>query len=56
MYRAKAYELPEANRTARGQHVANLLAFQPDEKIQSIIHIKSYEDAPYWCWPPATAC
>ncbi|MBU4615825.1 DNA gyrase subunit A [Rhodococcus sp. GG48] len=47
VYRAKAYELPEANRTARGQHVANLLAFQPDEKIQSIIHIKSYEDAPY---------
>jgi len=47
VYRAKAYELPEANRTARGQHVANLLAFQPDEKIQGIIHIKSYEDAPY---------
>lgn len=47
VYRAKAYELPEANRTARGQHVANLLAFQPDEKIQSIIHIESYEDAPY---------
>ena len=33
VYRAKAYELPEANRTARGQHVANLLAFQPDERI-----------------------
>ncbi|WP_137722871.1 DNA gyrase subunit A [Prescottella subtropica] len=47
VYRAKAYELPEANRAARGQHVANLLAFQPEEKIQSIIHIKSYEDAPY---------
>lgn len=47
VYRAKAYELPEANRAARGQHVANLLAFQPDEKIQGIIHIKSYEDAPY---------
>ncbi len=46
VYRAKAYELPEANRTARGQHVANLLAFQPDEKIQSIIQSKSYEDAP----------
>ncbi len=29
VYRAKAYELPEASRTARGQHVANLLAFQP---------------------------
>lgn len=47
VYRAKAYELPEANRTARGQHVANLLAFQPDEKIAQIIRIKSYEDAPY---------
>ncbi|MFJ9364287.1 DNA gyrase subunit A [Nocardia sp. NPDC101769] len=47
VYRAKAYELPEANRTARGQHVANLLAFQPDEKIAQVIQIKSYEDAPY---------
>ncbi|AXK87110.1 DNA gyrase subunit A [Nocardia farcinica] len=47
VYRAKAYELPEANRTARGQHVANLLAFQPDEKIAQIIQIKTYEDAPY---------
>ncbi|WP_068276154.1 DNA gyrase subunit A [Aldersonia kunmingensis] len=47
VYRAKAYELPEANRTARGQHVANLLAFQPDERIQGVIKLKSYEDAPY---------
>ncbi|QLY31068.1 DNA gyrase subunit A [Nocardia huaxiensis] len=47
VYRAKAYELPEANRTARGQHVANLLAFQPDEKIAQVIQIKSYEDSPY---------
>jgi len=47
VYRAKAYELPESNRTARGQHVANLLAFQPDEKIAQIIRIKSYEDASY---------
>ncbi|RDI61555.1 DNA gyrase subunit A [Nocardia pseudobrasiliensis] len=47
VYRAKAYELPEASRTARGQHVANLLAFQPDEKIAQVIQIKSYEDAPY---------
>ena len=37
VYRAKAYELPEANRTARGQHVANILAFQPDEKIAQVI-------------------
>ncbi len=47
VYRAKAYELPEASRTARGQHVANLLAFQPDERIQGVIRIKTYEDAPY---------
>ncbi|MEO8815493.1 MAG: DNA gyrase subunit A [Mycobacterium sp.] len=47
VYRAKAYELPEALRTARGQHVANLLAFQPGERIAQVIQIKSYEDAPY---------
>ncbi|MFC9994460.1 DNA gyrase subunit A [Nocardia sp. NPDC127526] len=47
VYRAKAYELPEANRTARGQHVANLLAFQPDEKIAQVIQLKTYEDQPY---------
>jgi DNA gyrase subunit A len=47
VYRAKAYELPEANRNARGQHVANLLAFQPDEHIAQIIEIKDYEVAPY---------
>jgi DNA gyrase subunit A len=47
VYRAKAYELPEANRNARGQHVANLLAFQPDERIANVIAIKNYEVAPY---------
>ncbi|MDL9936625.1 DNA gyrase subunit A [Gordonia sp. ABSL1-1] len=47
VYRAKAYELPEANRTARGQHVANLLAFQPEERIAQVIQLKSYQDAPY---------
>jgi DNA gyrase subunit A len=47
VYRAKAYELPEANRTARGQHVANLLAFQPDEKIAQVMQIKDYGVAPY---------
>ncbi|MBS4728106.1 intein-containing DNA gyrase subunit A [Mycobacterium sp. SM1] len=47
VYRAKAYELPEASRTARGQHVANLLAFQPDERIAQVIQIHSYADAPY---------
>ncbi|WP_435157540.1 DNA gyrase subunit A [Amycolatopsis sacchari] len=47
VYRAKAYELPEANRAARGQHVANLLAFQPDEEIAQVIEIPNYEVAPY---------
>jgi DNA gyrase subunit A len=47
VYRAKAYELPEANRNARGQHVANLLAFQPDEQIAQVMQIKDYTAAPY---------
>ncbi|HMT49164.1 MAG TPA: DNA gyrase subunit A, partial [Dietzia sp.] len=47
VYRVKAYELPEASRTARGQHVANLLAFQPEERIAGVIRIKGYQDAPY---------
>jgi DNA gyrase subunit A len=47
VYRAKAYELPEASRTARGQHVANLLAFQPDERIAEVIEIANYQVSPY---------
>ncbi|MBD0737307.1 DNA gyrase subunit A [Streptomyces sp. CBMA29] len=47
VYRAKAYELPDAGRDARGQHVANLLAFQPDERIAQILAIKDYNAAPY---------
>ncbi|RKR89265.1 DNA gyrase subunit A [Micromonospora pisi] len=47
VYRAKAYELPEASRTAKGQHVANLLAFQPDEQIAQVIQIPDYQVAPY---------
>ncbi|MBH5335971.1 DNA gyrase subunit A [Streptomyces pactum] len=47
VYRAKAYELPDAGRDARGQHVANLLAFQPDERIAQILAIRDYEAAPY---------
>ncbi|MFD1828958.1 DNA gyrase subunit A [Streptomyces desertarenae] len=47
VYRAKAYELPDAGRDARGQHVANLLAFQPDETIAQILAIRDYEAAPY---------
>ncbi|MDI1464157.1 DNA gyrase subunit A [Catellatospora sp. KI3] len=47
VYRAKAYEFPEASRVAKGQHVANLLAFQPDESIAQVIEIADYEVAPY---------
>jgi DNA gyrase subunit A len=47
VYRAKAYELPELARDAKGQHVANLLAFQPDEKIANVLALRDYEQAPY---------
>ena len=47
VYRIKTYELPEASRVARGQHVANLLAFQPDEHIAQVIQIQNYEVSPY---------
>jgi DNA gyrase subunit A len=47
VYRAKAYELPELARDAKGQHVANLLAFQPDEKIAKVLALRDYEQSPY---------
>ncbi|PSK95526.1 DNA gyrase subunit A [Murinocardiopsis flavida] len=47
VYRTKAYELPEAARDARGQHVANLLAFQPDEQIAQVMYLRDYNAAPY---------
>jgi DNA gyrase subunit A len=47
VYRAKAYELPELARDAKGQHVANLLAFQPDEKIAKVLALRDYDQAPY---------
>ena len=47
VYRAKGYELPDAARDARGQHVANLLAFQPDERIAEVLALRDYEVAPY---------
>ncbi|MBA8817072.1 DNA gyrase subunit A [Microbacterium halimionae] len=47
VYRAKTYEVPEAGRDAKGQHVANLLALQPDEDIAQILDIRDYEVAPY---------
>lgn len=47
VYRAKAYELPEGGRDSKGQHVANLLAFQPEEKIAQVLAFSSYDDAEY---------
>jgi DNA gyrase subunit A len=47
VYRAKGYELPDAGRDARGQHVANLLAFQPDERIAEVLALRDYQVAPY---------
>jgi len=47
VYRAKCYELAEAGRDAKGQHVANLLAFQPDERIAQVLDLRDYEQAPY---------
>ncbi len=47
VYRAKGYQLPEANRDAKGQHVANLLAFRPEESIASVLSIPGYDAADY---------
>ena len=47
VYRAKAYEIPEGGRDAKGQHVANLLAFQPEEHIAQVLAIRDYEVADY---------
>lgn len=47
VYRCKAYEVPEAGRDAKGQHVANLLAFQPGEEIAQVLDIRDYQVATY---------
>ena len=47
VYRAKAYELPEGSRDAKGQHVANLLALQPGEQIAKVLSIRDYEEAEF---------
>ncbi len=47
VYRAKAHEVLEAGRDTKGQHVANLLALQPDEQVASVLDIKDYQQAPY---------
>ena len=47
VYRAKGYELPEGGRDAKGQHVANLLAFQPGEEIAQVLTISDYQAAEF---------
>jgi DNA gyrase subunit A len=47
VYRAKAYQLPDAGRDAKGGHVAGLLSFQPDEQIAQVLTVRDYEQMPY---------
>ena len=47
VYRLKAYEIPEASRTARGTAIINLLQLQPEEKITAVICMKEYKDDRY---------
>ena len=47
VYRAKVHELPDAGRDARGQHVANLMAFKPEEQIAQVLSFKDYNAAPF---------
>ena len=47
VYRSKVWQLPEANRDAKGGHVAGLLSFLPDERIAGVLTLRSYDDAPY---------
>ena len=47
VYRAKAYELPDGSRDSKGQHVANMLAFQPGEQIAKVIDLRDFDSAQY---------
>ncbi|NUW44543.1 DNA gyrase subunit A [Nonomuraea rhodomycinica] len=47
VYRVKAYELPDSGRDARGMHLANLLAMQPDETVMEVLDLRDYDVAPY---------
>ena len=47
VYRAKAYEIAEAGRDAKGQHVANVLALQPEESVAQVLDIPDYQVAQY---------
>jgi DNA gyrase subunit A len=47
VYRSKVYEIQESGRDSKGQHVANLLALQPDERVVEVIDLKDYQQFPY---------
>jgi len=47
VFRVKGYELPDAGRDARGQHVANLLQLGPEEFVAQVLALKDYEQSPY---------
>ena len=47
VFRSKVYEVQETGRDAKGQHVANLLALQPDERVVEVIDLKDYQQSPY---------
>lgn len=47
VYRIKAYEIPEASRTARGTAIINLLQLQPEEKITAVIPINEFKKGNY---------
>ena len=47
VYRSKVYEIQESGRDSKGQHVANLLALQPEERVVEVIDLKDYQQSPY---------
>ena len=47
VYRSKVYEIQESGRDAKGQHVANLLALQPEERVVKVLDLKDYQEQPY---------
>lgn len=44
VYRIKCYELPEGGRNSKGQHIANVLAFEPNETIAQVLSVDSFDD------------
>ena len=47
VYRSKVYEVQESGRDSKGQHVANLLALQPEEYVVKVLDLKDYQQEPY---------